>query len=125
MQINPECLHSVVCEPVFCTQNGSTALYLSAYNGHSGTVEVLLGHGARIEYQNKVVRGEADRIIIQIKINQAHATHVWHASTQLSVLTSFARRTETQPFRYQPIMDTRARWNCCSDMVRGSSIKTR
>ena len=40
---------------LFVMQNGYTALSLAASKGHSGTVELLLGHGARIEHQDKVM----------------------------------------------------------------------
>ena len=39
-------------------QFGDTALTRAARYGHRDVVELLLGHGARTEHQNQVIRGD-------------------------------------------------------------------
>ena len=51
-------LHPIACAHFLCMQNGFTALMLAAINEHRDMVELLLGHGAQIEHQTKVIRGD-------------------------------------------------------------------
>ena len=41
-----------------CMQDGATALMRSAYNGCTATAKVLVQHGADVNIQNQVSRGE-------------------------------------------------------------------
>ena len=50
-------------------QNGTTAFIHAAKNGSVKLVDLLLRHGARIQHQDKVIRGkEAERVRFRFEL---------------------------------------------------------